>query len=91
MNSVEQRVERRSAAELWSYGVVAAVSVLTCPLTAIFALVIGLAVGIVGACWGALSRSEQGRLRGVRVLLYGLAILAGPILYLSLAVTVRLF
>jgi hypothetical protein len=91
MNPVEQLVERRSPTEWWSYGGVAAFSVLTCPLTAIFALVIGLAVGIVGAGWGALSRSERGRLRGVRVLLYGLAILAGPILYLSLAVIVGLF
>jgi hypothetical protein len=88
--SVEQPVERLSATEMWAYVVIALVSVLTSPITVIFALLVGMAVGIVGACRGAASRTEQETLRGVRVLLYGLAILAGPTLYLSLAVAVRL-
>ena len=90
MAAIEHQVERRSAAERWSYGVIAVVSVLTAPLTAITFLFVGIVVGVVGAGWGAASRSEHGQRRGVRVLLTGLALLVGPVLYLLLAVAVRL-
>jgi hypothetical protein len=90
MTSTAKPVERISAAEIWVCALIAVVSVLTSPITAIMALVGGGTLALVGASWGASSRSDRGRLRGVRVLLYGLAILAGPFVYLTLAVIVRL-
>jgi len=90
MTSSSRPAERLSAAEVRAYLVIAAVSVVTSPITAIFALVVGLGLGIAGACWGASSRSGRGRRRGVRVLLCGVAVLAGPLVYLVLAVAGRL-
>jgi hypothetical protein len=90
MASVPQPVDRISGTEISVCVLVAVVSIVTSPLTVIFALALGLLVGIVGAVMGAASRTQRGRLRGTRVLLYGLATLAGPLLYLALAVFVKL-
>jgi len=90
MASIGQPVERRSNVELWTYVAIAAASVLTSPITVVFTLVIGVLVGLVGVFWAILSRSDRGSRRGARVLFSGLAVLAGPFLYITLAVGIRL-
>ena len=69
----------------WPYVGIAVFSALSSLLMFGPTMFLGLMVGIVGSCRGALSKHERGRIQGVHILFAGLAFLTGPLAYFLLA------
>jgi hypothetical protein len=67
------------------YGAIAAASVLTSPLTAVWFGMLGILVVLVAAVIGACSRSGPRQDRAVVAVCCGLALMAGLALFLGLA------
>lgn len=74
----------------WPYLGISFLSILSSPITFGSTLLLGIVVGVAGVFWGALSRNEGGRARGLHILIAGISLLAGPAAYLALAVVVAI-